>query len=860
MNNETPDNAGGRSSGEQDSYTLHPMPETASEKLSRFLEVTSGQNLGQLSINRRRPGGKFASKVVQSIDEAAGLVQEFTRDSCVWVGINPLRDGVGERKRGQADDVAALVALPVDFDVKEGQCRDLAHAQEIIDALTRLLGFAPVLVASGHGLQPRWMLEPLAITGEESRHEAQDILKRWADFVRSIARGHGCESVDSVFALARVFRAPSTSNFKDPVDPKPVTLLSLGSVGQLPLARILEVLDAYTPATVSDGASGIEAAPTAETVPSPVSWGYEVCSRCRAYGISALKKELAKLAPMSKPGDGRNEQYFASFKAVAELVAGGALPQSALDYLTQAARATNLPESEIRSVTSSASKQIEARDIERVHREQGHPDAVKPKPLPPWHPPRNLQQVDEVVTRWMGEHIDLELVHCVLAAAACEQLEGDPPWLLLVGASGGGKTELLMPLEGIGAQIISSMTSEAALLSGSAAKDRAAEATGGVLHEMGESGHLVLKDFTSILEMGKDGMAALLAALREVYDGAYIRAVGTDGGKKLEWKGRGILIGGVTTAYDAKQAAIAKMGDRFLLVRLNSDDATHQASATQAGLNFGQEKRMRTELKDAYTGLLANLPIRDMEVPQEVRQRLQEIATFVAKMRTGVEKDEGRKVLWAHDTEAPTRLTKQLMGMYQGARAIGLNMDEALKLAVRVAVDTCPPLRTRTLIALLKHDEPVTASNLSKASDIPSTGAYRATDELAALGLITARDGDSQWVNGKPVRLFSPKRNIAPEVLAALLSRNSGSPMHPTEEASTEAAPSREGVSSRKTGEGERPEPEPVQASLEIRGAALTVDSPCRTCAALEGIDSTGLSDKCRPLAPLCQGGGTTPA
>ena len=72
--------------------------------------------------------------------------------------------------------------------------------------------------------------------------------------------------------------------------------------------------------------------------------------------------------------------------------------------------------------------------------------------------------------------------------------------------------------------------------------------------------------------MNTDIRAKVLAALREIYDGRWYREVGTDGGHTLEWNGRLVVVGAVTTAWDTHHAVIATMGDRFVLVRIDSTD------------------------------------------------------------------------------------------------------------------------------------------------------------------------------------------------------------------------------------------------------------------------------------------------
>ena len=114
--------------------------------------------------------------------------------------------------------------------------------------------------------------------------------------------------------------------------------------------------------------------------------------------------------------------------------------------------------------------------------------------------------------------------------------------------------------------IVSTISGEAALLSGTPAKRRAKNATGGLLRQVGASGTLVVKDFTSILSMNRDTRAMVLAALREIYDGYWTRNVGTDGGFTLTWRGRLIVIGAVTTAWDrAYEVVSTKLRHRLPL-------------------------------------------------------------------------------------------------------------------------------------------------------------------------------------------------------------------------------------------------------------------------------------------------------
>jgi hypothetical protein len=316
-------------------------------------------------------------------------------------------------------------------------------------------------------------------------------------------------------------------------------------------------------------------------------------------------------------------------------------------------------------------------------------DIVSPVPGTPT--PCTLTEVDAVFLRWFGEKYDLEVMHAALATEATAQLEGDPVWMLIVGAPGSAKTETLQALSSH-AEVVSTITSEGALLSGSSKKETSKEATGGLLRVLGSNGTVVIKDFTSILSMHREARASVLAALREVYDGRWTRNLGVDGGKTLSWEGRLTVLAGVTTAWDEHHAVVASMGDRFVLFRNDSNTGRREAGR-QAMQNAGLENRMRRELATAAAGVLQQVKDERHELTVEEEDRLLAAADLVTRARTAVIRDFRGDVVDAHAPEAPTRFLKQLVQLMRGCLSLGMSREDALHLALRGARDSVPPLR-----------------------------------------------------------------------------------------------------------------------------------------------------------------------
>lgn len=331
---------------------------------------------------------------------------------------------------------------------------------------------------------------------------------------------------------------------------------------------------------------------------------------------------------------------------------------------------------------------------ERCGREncEGHEEPARDRPAA-----TTLGDVAAVFRRWLGAEYELDAIYATLAAAAVSRLDGDPLWLLLLSGSGNAKTETVQALGAAGAFVTSTITSDGALLSGSPQREKAKDATGGLLRKIGARGLLVIKDVTSILSMNRDARGSVLAALREVHDGRWERNIGTDGGKTLAWEGRLTVIGAVTTAWDRAHDVIASMGDRFVVLRMDSSTG-RIAAGRRAIANTGDEEKMRADLGTAVASVLARVACAErIRISDPESERLLAAANVVTLARTGVDYDYRGDVIDAHAPEMPTRFAKQLAQVVRGAIALGMDRTSALRLAIRCARDSMPPLRLAIL-------------------------------------------------------------------------------------------------------------------------------------------------------------------
>jgi hypothetical protein len=324
-----------------------------------------------------------------------------------------------------------------------------------------------------------------------------------------------------------------------------------------------------------------------------------------------------------------------------------------------------------------------------------------------------------------------------LATVAANRAPGDPVWLLLVGPPGGGKTETLAPLSTLRDVHPAATLTEAALLSGTPKKEHDASAKGGLLRQIGDFGIIVAKDFGSVLSMNRDARAAVLAALREVYDGSWTRHVGTDGGKTLSWSGKVGLIAGCTPAIDSHHAVIGSMGERFVLYRLPKTDA--DAQVRRALGHVGQERSMRLELGAAVETVLRGVDEARLAAAadSETVERLVAIATLAVRCRSAVERDGyNREVLLIPEPEAPARLALVLLRLLNGLAAIGVDQAQSWRLATKCALDSMPALRRSVIEELMEGHPLLTTTQVAERIAYPTTTTRRALEDLTAHGIV----------------------------------------------------------------------------------------------------------------------------
>jgi len=339
--------------------------------------------------------------------------------------------------------------------------------------------------------------------------------------------------------------------------------------------------------------------------------------------------------------------------------------------------------------------------------------------------------------------------------AAHRVKELDPVWLMLVGGPSTGKSEIINLLRECPAVYNVSTITKAGLLSATKDKDKAKNASGGLLNQIGESGFICFKDFSSIIGMQRDEQSEVLDAFREIYDGRWNRHVGTDGGRTLSWSGRVGIAAASTSVIDQHRKMMSIMGDRFLYFRmpvLNADQ--NEQMALRSLDNMTQIALYRAGMGVLIRDFLSSIQ-REAPAPpsEDYRDCVAGLANLVARCRSEVTWDWRRtEIEQAHAPEGSGRLTAQLGGLDAGLALIGVPEIRRYNLVRRTALYSIQPIRLDILNQLAPRPklatEPPgkTVGEMQRKLYYGQVTLYRALQELEAHGLIVrhARYG-ARW-------------------------------------------------------------------------------------------------------------------
>ncbi len=326
---------------------------------------------------------------------------------------------------------------------------------------------------------------------------------------------------------------------------------------------------------------------------------------------------------------------------------------------------------------------------------------------------------------------DPSSIDLVLSIPLGANLKSDPLWLMILGASSSGKSELINILGKVKMCHQVSTLTDNTFLSGMRlgnGKDAS------LLHKIGKTGVILMKDFTTILAMKFDKRETIMSQMREIFDGHITKQTGN--GVDLHWKGKINFVGGVTDSLFSKEGESAGMGRRSINYILPEQDRMKTLRASRLNVNTIAEKRAKLQdmvaeyVEHHAKAITDNLP----EIEDAFSEELLNLSNFITQARTPTERDfqsNLKQIMWL---EMPMRVSQQLHQIAQifTYMSAGKLSDDQKRCMFKTALD-CIPKNRRMALQILATYNSVTTKGLAQEANYPTKTAREWVEDLNAL-------------------------------------------------------------------------------------------------------------------------------
>ncbi len=342
------------------------------------------------------------------------------------------------------------------------------------------------------------------------------------------------------------------------------------------------------------------------------------------------------------------------------------------------------------------------------------------------------QAVEAAFRKWYHQP-DLQAARILYASLAAHRMTGQPVWPMFIAPPGSMKTELLNSLrQESGVWAIDSVSTNTFLSGQIGQRSIGVTVPGGdptapsLLHRIGDSGVIMIPDFSTISGMRQDQRMEIFGQLRRIFDGDLSSEKGT-AGCKLRWSGRITVCVAATPAIDAQHSLESVLGERFVRIRMERGQRDAALRAMRQ-----EPKKVQAAMRKVVHELFARLPARpSVTIPAAVESRIADLAEFTAIARSPIIRNTEHRIYGGgpEEVESATRLSQQLVQLLKGHVALdGRSRAQESDLAIleRVAWDSIPPRRAAILKDLIAG-RPVSKGTSTRQYDV---------EELQHLGLV----------------------------------------------------------------------------------------------------------------------------
>jgi len=291
--------------------------------------------------------------------------------------------------------------------------------------------------------------------------------------------------------------------------------------------------------------------------------------------------------------------------------------------------------------------------------------------------PIDLPQLHETFKKWLylksTNRLDL-----MLAVHLSRLLKGTKIWLVIVGGSGGLKSEQIRTLDDDGktTYVLQEITPNTLVSGNPMARDLAPEL---------DNKTVLIYDAAVLTNLNKDDKAKIWAQFRELYDGNCSKATGSG---KITHRYSGLnvtLIMCSTGAIDSQILIHTNLGTRELIYRLEplEEKEEEEKLMKQVLKNEEHETQMRHELRTAVQLFLKDHEVKEIKVPDNVMTVIKEYVHFLTILRVNPQLDSySGELVGSAEPEYPTRILKQLKRLYQCLKSLDDNYPDKTALEI----------------------------------------------------------------------------------------------------------------------------------------------------------------------------------
>ena len=336
------------------------------------------------------------------------------------------------------------------------------------------------------------------------------------------------------------------------------------------------------------------------------------------------------------------------------------------------------------------------------------------------------------MTRLFNKHLvisDPDLLNVIYGTLIANRFPGDPTWLVIVGPSGGGKTEILRSFNGLEEIMYLEDISPKAFAS----------------HMLTETGNdvsllplldgkiLIVKDLAPILAKRKEDRELIWAAFRSAYDGEYGKATGAG---QTEYQVSFGCMCASTHALETIGKFDPTLGERFLQFKIIIDDP--KKCAEWAMRHSGYVKQWRAE-RNKICGLFLQ-SIKGIQEPTLTPGEIDwlvRLATLTCELRTPVSRNSyGHFIDALTYGEVPTRFAGLLTQIFKGVKVLTNDQNPAMRAAIRIA-SACVSDQRLLILDMIRQGFS-TRATLEAMLGIGPWLVRITTEDLAAVGIIEA--------------------------------------------------------------------------------------------------------------------------